>query len=132
MRQQELFEGISVTDENGELACNSKTCAVTGISQVVISRVAMAAPGMFCLPIIMQSMERRPWFKSRTALHAPFQVLGVGCFLLVMVPVACSIFPQTVSITSQSLRSSDPEAFQQLEKKYGDKIPSVLYYNKGL
>ena len=149
MRQQELLEGMPVTDENGELACHSRTCAVSGISkvgdswhsdtinssfqfQVVLSRIAMAAPGMFCLPVIMQKMERKPWFKSRPVLHAPFQVLGVGCFLLVMVPVACSIFPQTVTISSESLRSSDPEAFHQLEQKYGGKIPSMLYYNKGL
>ena len=72
--------------------------------QVVISRVAMAAPGMFCLPVIMQRMEKKPWFKSRPVLHAPFQVLGVGVFLLGMVPLACSIFPQTVSVTSESLR----------------------------
>jgi len=132
MRQQELLEGISMTDETGEVACYSRTCAVAGISKVVISRVAMAAPGMFCLPVIMQRMERKPWFKSRPVLHAPFQVLGVGCFLLVMVPMACSIFPQTVTVTSESLRSSDPEAFKQLEVKYGDKIPKVLFYNKGL
>ena len=29
-------------------------------------------------------------------------------------------------------RSSDPEAFQQLKDKYGEKIPRVLFYNKGL
>jgi len=132
MRQQELLEGISMTDQDGELACYSRTCAVSGISKVVLSRVAMAAPGMFCLPIIMQRMEKKPWFKSRPVLHAPFQVLGVGCFLLVMVPLACSIFPQTMSVTSESLRSSDPEAFQQLKDKYGEKIPRVLFYNKGL
>jgi len=132
MRQQELLEGISMTDETGEVACYSRTCAVAGISKVVISRVAMAAPGMFCLPVIMQKMEKKPWFKSRPVLHAPFQVLGVGCFLLVMVPMACSIFPQTVTVTSESLRSSDPEAFRQLEDKYGDNIPKVLFYNKGL
>eukprot|EP00090_Calanus_glacialis_P027751 TRINITY_DN4401_c0_g1_i2.p1 TRINITY_DN4401_c0_g1~~TRINITY_DN4401_c0_g1_i2.p1 ORF type:complete len:325 (-),score=104.29 TRINITY_DN4401_c0_g1_i2:129-1103(-) len=132
MRQQELLEGISMTDQDGELACYSRTCAVSGISKVVISRVAMAAPGMFCLPVIMQRMEKKPWFKSRPVLHAPFQVLGVGCFLLVMVPLACSIFPQTISVTSESLRSSDPEAFQQLKDKYGEKIPRVLFYNKGL
>lgn len=131
MRQQELLEGISVTDENGEVACLSRSCAVSGISKVVMSRIAMAAPGMFCLPVIMQRMEKKPWFKSKPILHAPFQVLGVGCFLLLMVPVACSIYPQTITITSESLRS-EPEAFRQLEQKYGDKIPELLYYNKGL
>jgi len=132
MRQQELLEGISMTDENGEVACYSRTCAVDGISKVVISRIVMAAPGMFCLPVIMQKMERKPWFKSRRFLHAPFQVLGVGVFLLFMVPFACSIFPQNISVSSESLRESDPAAYKQLKEKYGDKLPSLLYYNKGL
>ena len=36
-----------------------------------------------------------------------------------------------VSLTSL-FRTSDPEAFSQLKLKYGEKIPEVLYYNKGL
>jgi len=133
MRQMELLEGITVFDtESGEPACMSRVCAVSGISQVVISRVAMAAPGMFCLPFIMQYMEKKPWFRSRPALHAPFQVAGVGCFLLLMVPLACAFFPQDVEITSDYLRTKDPEAYSHLLTKYGDKIPSNLYYNKGL
>ena len=117
--------------------------------QVVISRISMAAPGMFALPVIMEKMEKQSWFKTRPVLHAPFQVMGVGCFLLFMVPTACSIWPQTMSVTSEHLRwdqtttdlqstqfyisrTSDPEAFSQLKLKYGEKIPEVLFYNKGL
>ena len=29
-------------------------------------------------------------------------------------------------------RSIDPDAYTQLQSKYGDKIPVNLYYNKGL
>ena len=68
------------------------------------SRVAIAAPGMLALPVIMQRMERLAWFRARPALHAPFQVLGVGCFLMVMVPTGCSIWPQNVQISSEKLR----------------------------
>ena len=64
----------------------------------------MAAPGMFALPVIMERMEKQSWFRSRPVLHAPFQVLGVGCFLLFMVPTACSIWPQTMEVTSEQLR----------------------------
>jgi len=133
MRQIELIEGITVFDsESGDAACKSKVCAVSGISQVVISRVTMAAPGMFCLPFIMQKMEQKHWFKSRPSLHGPFQVLGVGCFLLFMVPFACALFPQDVEVTPEYLRTKDPAAYSQLEIKYGDKIPRNLFYNKGL
>lgn len=133
MRQVELMEGITVSDsQTGEPVCKSKVCATTGISQVVLSRVAMAAPGMFCLPFIMEQMEKKSWFKSRPSLHGPFQVVGVGCFLLFMVPFACALFPQNVEITSEYLRKKDPSAYKQLEEKFGSKIPENLYYNKGL
>ena len=122
MRQQELMEGMTLTDETGQTACLSKSCANDGISkvsqtvvgtlphahnfpvQVVMSRISMAAPGMFALPVIMEKMEKQTWFKTRPVLHAPFQVMGVGCFLLFMVPTACSIWPQTMSVTSEHLR----------------------------
>merc|ERR1719222_1685232 len=114
MRQIELLEGMTVSDaETGEVACRSRVCAVSGITQVVTSRVIMAAPGMFCLPFIMK-------------------VLGVGCFLMFMVPFACALFPQNVEITSEYLRQKDPEAYSQLQEKYKDRIPTRLVYNKGL
>ena len=59
---------------------------------------------MLALPLIMQRMERFPWFKSRPILHAPFQVLGVGCFLMMMVPTGCSLWPQNMTIQTESLR----------------------------
>merc|ERR1712107_915464 len=79
--------------------------------------VVMAAPGMFCLPFIMKAMEKKAWFRSRPALHGPFQVAGVGCILLFMVPFACALFPQNVEITPEYLRQKDPEAYSQLQAK---------------
>ncbi|CAB1338571.1 unnamed protein product [Coregonus sp. 'balchen'] len=55
---KELLNGIAVTDENGNKLGHSKKAAVKGITQVVISRVTMAAPGMVILPIIMQRLEK--------------------------------------------------------------------------
>jgi len=133
MRQVELLKGIPVTDENGNYACKSKSAATTGISQVVFSRIVMAAPGMMFLPVIMERMEKKTWFKTRTVLHAPFQVLGVGCFLLFMVPIACAIFPQNATISLEKIRTSDADAYKELCERYGsDNIPEVLHYNKGL
>ncbi|XP_017924749.1 sideroflexin-2 isoform X2 [Manacus vitellinus] len=46
MRQQEIINGITVTDgDNNELG-RSRRAAVKGITQVVVSRITMAAPGM--------------------------------------------------------------------------------------
>ncbi|XP_067393151.1 sideroflexin-2 isoform X2 [Emydura macquarii macquarii] len=63
MRQQELINGIAVTAENGEELGNSRVAAAKGIAQVVISRIAMAAPGMVLLPILMERLEKFPFMK---------------------------------------------------------------------
>lgn len=79
MRQTELIGGIDVTDKNGNVMCQSRVAPVKGISQVIISRIVMCAPGMLILPVIMERMEKLDWFKRITPLHAPIQVMGVGC-----------------------------------------------------
>lgn len=78
MRQNELIEGITVQDENGNDIGKSRLAAAKGMSQVAFSRIFMAAPGMMLLPIIMEKLERIPWFKRMTFFHAPFQTLAVG------------------------------------------------------
>ncbi|XP_015414787.1 PREDICTED: sideroflexin-2 isoform X2 [Myotis davidii] len=49
MRQQELIQGISVKDKNHNELGHSRRAAAIGITQVVISRITMAAPGMSVL-----------------------------------------------------------------------------------
>lgn len=78
MRQNELLEGVSVQDENGNEIGKSRLAAVKGISQVVFSRILMAAPGMLVLPVIMEKLEKYPSFKRMSILHAPFQTALVG------------------------------------------------------
>lgn len=79
MRQNEFIEGVPVEDENGNKIGKSRLAAVKGISQVAFSRIFMAAPGMLLLPVLMEKLEKIPWFKRATILHAPFQTLAVGC-----------------------------------------------------
>nr|XP_017204015.1 sideroflexin-2 isoform X6 [Oryctolagus cuniculus] len=59
MRQQELLQGISVKDRSHNEVGQSRRAAAVGITQVVISRITMAAPGMMnCrLPSWNQSSE---------------------------------------------------------------------------
>lgn len=66
-------------DENGNVVGKSRIAAATGITQVVISRITMAAPGMIVLPVIMERLEKFNWFKRIQILHMPFQVMMVGC-----------------------------------------------------
>ncbi|XP_034049664.1 sideroflexin-2 [Thalassophryne amazonica] len=128
MRQQELLSGIAITDENGNKLGHSKKAAVKGITQVVISRVTMAAPGMIILPIIMERLEKYKFMQRITFLHFPIQVTLVGVFLVVMVPVACSLFPQRCSMAVSKL---ELELKDSIRAQYGDSIQRV-YFNKGL
>uniref|UniRef100_A0A8C5BIT6 Sidoreflexin n=2 Tax=Gadus morhua TaxID=8049 RepID=A0A8C5BIT6_GADMO len=128
MRQQEILNGIAVTDENGNKLGHSKKAAVKGISQVVLSRITMAAPGMIILPIIMQRLEKYKFMQKITYLHGPLQVMLVGVFLVFMVPAACSLFPQNCSMAVSKL---EPELRDSIRGRYGESVQHV-YFNKGL
>eukprot|EP00094_Tigriopus_californicus_P009303 TCALIF_08969-PA protein Name:"Similar to SFXN2 Sideroflexin-2 (Homo sapiens)" AED:0.07 eAED:0.07 QI:8/0.66/0.57/1/0.83/0.71/7/214/1069 len=133
MRQTELLQGVDLRDEDELKVCSSKFAAQKGITQVVISRNILMAPGMVLVPVIMQRLEKRPWFARMTFLHAPFQVLGVGTCLLLMVPIGCAVYPQNCAISVAELEQNDSDAFQELKKNYGARpLPQYLYFNKGL
>lgn len=127
-RQSELVDGVVITDEEGNPIGRSRKCAAKGISQVVLSRITMAAPGMIFLPIIMERLERWPVFKRMKWMHLPFQVTGVGVFLLFMVPFACALFPQRCSYAFDKLEPSEQDSIM----KKLDVRPKYVYFNKGL
>lgn len=79
MRQTELMYGIDCSDANGNVVCQSRAAAAKGISQVVLSRIVMCAPGMTILPVIMERLEKYAWMQRIQILHAPIQVMAVGC-----------------------------------------------------
>ncbi|EDO34246.1 predicted protein [Nematostella vectensis] len=128
MRQRELAHGIVVFDKHGNAIGPSKKAAVKGISQVVISRVTMAAPGMLIIPIIMEKLERYSFMQRIRFLHGPLQMLLCGVSLSLMVPAACSIFPQKCSMNVDQL---EPELQEKIKKMGGPTIDKV-YFNKGL
>ncbi|KDR07724.1 sideroflexin-2 [Zootermopsis nevadensis] len=133
MRQNELLHGIDVYDENENIVAKSRVAAVKGISQVVFSRIVMCAPGMTILPVIMEKLERYPWVQRIQPLHAPFQVMAVGCFLIFMVPVACGLFPQRCSLRTTTLEWLEPEMYHKLKEACaGREVPKYVYFNKGL
>ncbi|XP_046929333.1 sideroflexin-2 isoform X3 [Lynx rufus] len=128
MRQQELIQGICVKDGNHNEIGHSRRAAAIGITQVVISRITMAAPGMILLPVIMERLEKLRFMKKVKVLHAPLQVLLSGCFLIFMVPVACGLFPQKCELPVSYL---EPELQDAIRAKCGELVPYV-YFNKGL
>ncbi|RMB96611.1 hypothetical protein DUI87_26676 [Hirundo rustica rustica] len=78
MRQRELQFGIPVTDEDGKRVGDSCKAAQQAITQVVISRILMASPGMAIPPFIMNTLEKKAFLKSEiTQLDTPFESVSV-------------------------------------------------------
>ncbi|XP_064819701.1 sideroflexin-1-like, partial [Oncorhynchus masou masou] len=58
MSKRELKHGIPITDENDNRLGESTTAAKQAISQVVVSRILMASPGMAIPPFLMNTLEK--------------------------------------------------------------------------
>uniref|UniRef100_A0A5F7ZFK5 Sidoreflexin n=1 Tax=Macaca mulatta TaxID=9544 RepID=A0A5F7ZFK5_MACMU len=114
MRQQELIQGICVKDRNENEIGHSRRAAAIGITQVVISRITMSAPGMILLPVIMERLEKLHFMQKVKVLHAPLQVMLCGYFLIFMVPVACGLFPQKCELPVSYL---EPELQDTIKAK---------------
>uniref|UniRef100_T1IIV2 Sidoreflexin n=1 Tax=Strigamia maritima TaxID=126957 RepID=T1IIV2_STRMM len=119
MRQSELLEGIAVFDENGNKVTESRVAAVKGISQVVFSRIIMAAPGMLILPFIMQKLETYAWMKRVKYLHAPMQFDIYGT-------------DSVHSLKVSTIKRFEPKKYYQMEGKLESTLPERVYFNKGL
>eukprot|EP00057_Strongylocentrotus_purpuratus_P019803 XP_011674277.1 PREDICTED: sideroflexin-1 [Strongylocentrotus purpuratus] len=111
MRSAELANGIPVFDENGHRVGNSKKAAKSAITQVVISRIFMAMPGMLLPAFVMNKLDKGTFLKRYPYLGAPIQVSMVG---IISLPV-----------------SSLEEDLQTGIQKRGGGIDRV-YFNKGL
>ncbi|XP_060698494.1 sideroflexin-2 isoform X2 [Hemiscyllium ocellatum] len=92
MRQQEIISGIAVTDENDNQLGKSRTAAVKGITQVVISRVTMAAPGMIILPIMMEYVERYPFMQFVENQVSPRTIASDAGWMLLDLYGSCCVF----------------------------------------
>ncbi|KAM7389641.1 hypothetical protein PAMP_023604 [Pampus punctatissimus] len=127
MRQRELKHGIPVTDENDNRLGESTKAAQQAISQVVVSRILMASPGMAIPPFLMNHLEKKAFLRKFPWMSAPIQVGLVGFCLVFATPLCCALFPQKSSISVSRL---EPE----LQEKIRANHPGVerVYFNKGL
>ncbi|XP_074643109.1 sideroflexin-1-like [Tubulanus polymorphus] len=127
MRSRELSVGIPVFDEYGKRIGESVTAARKAISQVVVSRVSMAAPGMLLTAVIMDRLEKRSFIRKYPIMNPICQVGLVGIFLVFATPLCCALFPQKSSISVPKL---EPE-LQEIAQKFRHP-PTTVYFNKGL
>ncbi|KAI3351829.1 hypothetical protein L3Q82_020664, partial [Scortum barcoo] len=127
MRQRELQHGIPITDENDNRLGESTKAAQQAISQVVVSRILMASPGMAIPPFLMNHLEKKAFLRKFPWMSAPIQVSLVGFCLVFATPLCCALFPQK---SSMSVSRLEPE----LQEKIRANHPGVerVYFNKGL
>ncbi|XP_025093876.1 sideroflexin-1-like [Pomacea canaliculata] len=127
MRSRELTNGIPVFDENGNRVGTSSRAAASAITQVVVSRIVMAMPGMMIVPFIMNYLDRKPFLQRMPWLNAPIQTGIIGIFLVFATPLCCALFPQR---SSMSVNHLEPELKEKLLA-----LPTPVhnvYFNKGL
>jgi len=128
MRWNEIRDGIAVFDKDGKRVGESSQAAKKAIAQVVLSRIAMAIPGMIIPPIIMDRLERKPFMRSRQWLNSPLQIILCGIFLTFTTPMCCALFPQKSSIPVAKLDDKLREKLLHDGMKETDRV----YFNKGL
>lgn len=132
MRQNEIINGVDIFDENDRKIGVSKLAAIKGISQVILSRIVIAAPGMILTPPIMQTLEEVNWLKKFYMLYCPIQVLLAGLILTFMVPTGCALFPQKCSIRLSTIKKLESFEFEKSQNGLGLQDTNVAYFNKGL
>ncbi|XP_037730370.1 sideroflexin-1-3 [Drosophila subpulchrella] len=127
MRMQELRNGVVLLDESNNEMGISQKAAVVGISTVILSRIAMAIPGMTLTPVLMNVLERRGFLAKYPRSNAPIQTLFCGFVLIFATPLGCAFFKQRAGIKVDSLES---EVRDSIKKKRPDL--DTVWFNKGL
>ncbi|CAP34711.1 Protein CBR-SFXN-2 [Caenorhabditis briggsae] len=129
MRQNELKDGMTVTDVDGNNVGVSRLAAAKAISLVVLSRNIIVAPCMILTPVIMEGLNKVASFKKHiNKLNIPTQLALTFVIYGAMIPVGCALFPQQNSVKLSTLKRWEPEAYEKLKDIKGDRV----YFNKGL
>uniref|UniRef100_A0A915PCS7 Sidoreflexin n=1 Tax=Setaria digitata TaxID=48799 RepID=A0A915PCS7_9BILA len=118
-RQNELLNGIPVTNDEKHVVTKSKLAACKAISLVVFSRNVIVAPTMLLIPLIMNAMEKYSWYTNRAKfLNIPLQL----------------ILTFVLSVKVATLMQYEPAAYEELKRHMGLNMPAtqLVFFNKGL
>lgn len=83
---------------------------------------------MIIPPIIMNSLEQKPFMRRRPWLNSPIQIALCGVFLTFTTPMCCALFPQKSSLPVAKLDAKLREKLLRDGMKETDRV----YFNKGL
>ncbi|XP_045475646.1 sideroflexin-1 isoform X1 [Harmonia axyridis] len=129
MRAQELKCGTAIYDSDNNKVGYSKAAAQKGISQVIISRVFMAVPGMLFTPFVMNHFEKKGVLRRMPWITLPLQIALVGACITITTPVGCALYKQNATMPFDQLET---ELRDDLRRRYQNKPPAEVFFNKGL
>ncbi|XP_034114024.2 sideroflexin-1-3-like [Drosophila albomicans] len=127
MRRRELRDGVSLLDDQNHEVGVSKKAAAQGISNVVVSRISMAIPGMTLTPLLIEYLEKSGFLKRYPHLTGPIQILSCAFILLFSTPMGCAFFQQISPIKVDKL---EPEVKESIKRAHPGM--DTVYFNKGL
>jgi len=126
MRREEMTQGITVSDKEGNPYGKSAVAGKMGVAQTISSRILLISPSMIVQPMLMNYLESKNILKtamSKQVANLALLTFFIGAFL----PMGIGLFPQTSSIAAGELE----EKFHNITNAKGEKI-NTFYYNKGL
>ncbi|KAF0977801.1 hypothetical protein FDP41_003123 [Naegleria fowleri] len=126
MRREEMTQGITVFDKDGNAYGKSAIAGRLGVAQTITSRILLIAPSMIVQPMLMNYMESRGILKSamsKQLANLALLTVFIGAFL----PLGIGIFPQMSPIKNTDLE----EQFHNATNPNGEKV-TTFYFNKGL
>ncbi|XP_069779511.1 sideroflexin-5-like isoform X2 [Narcine bancroftii] len=99
MRHNELEEGISVLDEDGNTIGSSRIAAQHALLETALTRIVLPVPILVLPPIIMSFLEKTRMLKAHPRLTLPLHGLVCLAAFGFALPIAISIFPQISEIS---------------------------------
>ncbi|VDN38934.1 unnamed protein product [Gongylonema pulchrum] len=95
----------------------------------------MGAKELVLTPLIMNALEKYPWFTRRAKfLNVPTQLLFTFVLYSSMIPVGCALYPQMNNVTVGTLKRYEPSAYEEMRRKMHT-VPTaqqLVFFNKGL
>lgn len=127
MRSNEIQNGISVFDRDGEELGKSKIAAVIAVGETALSRVLNATPVMVVPPLLLIRLQKGVLKNKSLGIQNLANLGLVSLTLFSVLPFALGIFPQR-----QSIKLSKLESDLQDENRKDCKKIDLVYFNRGI
>lgn len=127
MRSNEMKEGISLVDQEGNTRGQSKIIGKKAVSQTALTRTILPVPPLLIPTLTFYLLEKKSMIPKNRAAKLILESTVLFYSMWLAVPLAVSLFPQKGEASVEDLE----EEFHNLTDSHGNKV-SMLYYNKGL